>query len=295
MHDIEETRIGKFGLPITSPISDCSPKTLFFDFDLGDGYSCIPSCTIPNGRELQQRVHVGVNPNYIPTETEERTVYGLRLRQKRNNAVINATTFIDVVGKHNNIVLDMSSYPLQLNKTAIDDLIVATIALKYAQSNTVCLAHRGQTQSNAIYHSIAYHESSESVTDENGWLRQHPQVLALPWKPSVRRAERSNAIDVLCSGVLGDEVSIGQWQQYFTEPVNPLTPEDRKEWLAKQTGVVMSSDAFLPFRDNIDCAKQFGVMYIAHPGGSVRDEDIIEACDEHGITLIHTGLRLFHH
>ncbi|KAK6022227.1 hypothetical protein OSTOST_12083 [Ostertagia ostertagi] len=127
------------------------------------------------------------------------------------------------------------------------------------------------------------------------WLRQHPQVLALPWKPSVRRAERSNAIDVLCSGVIGDEVSVDHWQQYFTEPVNPLTPEDRKEWLAKQSGVVMSSDAFLPFRDNIDCAKQFGVMYIAHPGGSVRDEDIIEACDEHGITLIHTGLRLFHH
>ncbi|VDP41865.1 unnamed protein product [Heligmosomoides polygyrus] len=127
------------------------------------------------------------------------------------------------------------------------------------------------------------------------WLRQHPRVLDLPWKPSVRRAERSNAIDVLCSGVLGDEVSMDQWQQYFTEPVNPLTPEDRKEWLAQQTGVVMSSDAFLPFRDNIDCAKQFGVKFVAHPGGSVRDEEIIEACDEHGITLIHTGLRLFHH
>nr|CDJ89046.1 bifunctional purine biosynthesis protein PURH [Haemonchus contortus] len=127
------------------------------------------------------------------------------------------------------------------------------------------------------------------------WLRQHPVVLALPWKPSVRRAERSNAIDVLCSGVLGDEVSMDQWQQYFTEPVNPLTPEDRTEWMAKQTGVVMSSDAFLPFRDNIDCAKQYGVTYVAHPGGSVRDEDIVEACDEYGITLIHTGLRLFHH
>ncbi|RCN41836.1 hypothetical protein ANCCAN_12215 [Ancylostoma caninum] len=127
------------------------------------------------------------------------------------------------------------------------------------------------------------------------WLRQHPLVLSLPWKPTVRRAERSNAIDVLCSGVLGDEVSLDQWQQCFTEPVNPLTPEDRKSWLAQQTGVVMSSDAFLPFRDNIDCAKQFGVMFVAHPGGSVRDDEIIEACDGYGITLIHTGLRLFHH
>ncbi|EPB66683.1 hypothetical protein ANCCEY_14226 [Ancylostoma ceylanicum] len=134
------------------------------------------------------------------------------------------------------------------------------------------------------------------------WLRQHPLVLSLPWKPTVRRAERSNAIDVLCSGVLGDEVSLDQWQQCFSEPVNPLTPEDRKSWLAQQTGVVMSSDAFLPFRDNIDCAKQvlslnitpklkpsFGVMFVAHPGGSVRDDEIIEACDEYGITLIHTA------
>ncbi|EYB95016.1 hypothetical protein Y032_0164g3517 [Ancylostoma ceylanicum] len=91
------------------------------------------------------------------------------------------------------------------------------------------------------------------------------------------------------------QVSLDQWQQCFSEPVNPLTPEDRKSWLAQQTGVVMSSDAFLPFRDNIDCAKQFGVMFVAHPGGSVRDDEIIEACDEYGITLIHTGLRLFHH
>ncbi|VDL82598.1 unnamed protein product [Nippostrongylus brasiliensis] len=126
------------------------------------------------------------------------------------------------------------------------------------------------------------------------WLRQHPQVLALPWKPSVRRAERSNAVDVLCSGVLGDEV-----MKLFLWCVNDffelVVLEDRKEWLAQQTGVVMSSDAFLPFRDNIDCAKQFGVKFVAHPGGSVRDDDIIDACDEHGITLIHTGLRLFHH
>ncbi|XGW29535.1 hypothetical protein V3C99_008957, partial [Haemonchus contortus] len=226
-----------------------------------------------------------VNPNYVPTETEERTVFGLKLRQKRNSAVINATTFINVVGKHNN-----------LNKAATDDLIVATIALKYAQSNSVCFASRGQVigmgagQQSRIHCTRLAGEKSCSW-----WLRQHPVVLALPWKPSVRRAERSNAIDVLCSGVLGDEVSMDQWQQYFTEPVNPLTPEDRTEWMAKQTGVVMSSDAFLPFRDNIDCAKQYGVTYVAHPGGSVRDEDIVEACDEYGITLIHTGLRLFHH
>ncbi|KHJ94895.1 AICARFT/IMPCHase bienzyme [Oesophagostomum dentatum] len=243
-----------------------------------------------------------INPNYIPTETEERTVFGLRLRQKRNNAIINASTFTNVVGKHNN-----------LNKQATDDLIVATIALKYAQSNTVCFAHRGQVigmgagqQSRIHCTRLAgekacnwwgkAHDTRKGFIRKAGrWLRQHPLVLNLPWKPTVRRSERSNAIDVLCSGVLGDEISLDQWQQYFTEPVNPLTLEDRKSWLAQQTGVVMSSDAFLPFRDNIDCAKQFGVMYVAHPGGSVRDDEIIEACDEYGITIIHTGLRLFHH
>nr|CDJ91918.1 bifunctional purine biosynthesis protein PURH [Haemonchus contortus] len=154
---------------------------------------------------------------------------------------------------------------------------------------------RTNEQVDTLSISVRFMATGRSDHEIVRWLRQHPVVLALPWKPSVRRAERSNAIDVLCSGVLGDEVSMDQWQQYFTEPVNPLTPEDRTEWMAKQTGVVMSSDAFLPFRDNIDCAKQYGVTYVAHPGGSVRDEDIVEACDEYGITLIHTGLRLFHH
>lgn len=226
-----------------------------------------------------------INPNYLPSETEERTVFGLRLRQKRNNAVINAETFTNVVGKENG-----------LNKQAIDDLIVATIALKYAQSNSVCFAHRGQVIGMGAGQQSRIH-CTRLAGDKavNWWLRQHPTVLSLPWKNAIKRSEKSNAIDVMCSGVLGSEIAIDQWQQYFNEPVEPLAEEDRKQWLSQQTGVVMSSDAFLPFRDNVDCAKQFGVSYVAHPGGSVRDEEIKEACDEHGITLIHTGLRLFHH
>ncbi|CAP35252.2 Protein CBG17698 [Caenorhabditis briggsae] len=226
-----------------------------------------------------------INPNYLPSETEERTVFGLRLRQKRNNAVINAETFTNVVGKENG-----------LNKQAIDDLIVATIALKYAQSNSVCFAHRGQVIGMGAGQQSRIH-CTRLAGDKavNWWLRQHPTVLSLPWKNAIKRSEKSNAIDVMCSGVLGSEIAVDQWQQYFNEPVEPLAEEERKQWLSQQTGVVMSSDAFLPFRDNVDCAKQFGVSYVAHPGGSVRDEEIKEACDEHGITLIHTGLRLFHH
>ncbi|KAJ1372640.1 hypothetical protein KIN20_034842 [Parelaphostrongylus tenuis] len=226
-----------------------------------------------------------VNPSYVPTETEERTVFGLRLRQKRNNAKIDANTFSNVVGKHNN-----------LKKQSRDDLIVSTIALKYAQSNTVCFAHRGQVIGIGAGQQSRIHCTRLAGEKAcNWWLRQHPRVLALPWKATVRRAEKSNAIDVLCSGVLGREISLDQWQQCFTEPVSPLTPDERREWIEQLNDVVMSSDAFLPFRDNIDCAKQFGVQFVAHPGGSVRDDDIIDACNEYGITLIHTGLRLFHH
>uniref|UniRef100_A0A158P774 Bifunctional purine biosynthesis protein ATIC n=1 Tax=Angiostrongylus cantonensis TaxID=6313 RepID=A0A158P774_ANGCA len=196
-----------------------------------------------------------VNPNYIPTETEERTVFGLRLRQKRNNARIDSSTFSTVVGKHSN-----------LSKQSTDDLIVATIALKYAQSNTVCFAHRGQVIGIGAGQQSRIHCTRLAGEKAcNWWLRQHPRVLALPWKATVRRAEKSNAIDVLCSGVLGNEVSLDQWQQCFTEPVSLLTP------VPKLSGVVMSSDAFLPFRDNIDCAKQL-VVSVGLSCISLRDK-----------------------
>ena len=142
------------------------------------------------------------------------------------------------------------------------------------------------------------------------WLRQHPRVLALPWKQNIRRSEKSNTIDVFVSGVLGNEISSEQWSQHFNEPVEPFTSEERREWLSTLSDVSLSSDAFFPFRDNIDCAKQvrlivtiqlhitffqFGVKNIVTPGGSTRDDEIIEACDEYGLILIHSGLRLFHH
>uniref|UniRef100_A0AC35EW93 Phosphoribosylaminoimidazolecarboxamide formyltransferase n=1 Tax=Panagrolaimus sp. PS1159 TaxID=55785 RepID=A0AC35EW93_9BILA len=127
------------------------------------------------------------------------------------------------------------------------------------------------------------------------WLRQHQRVLALPWKQNIKRSEKSNTIDVLVSGVLGNEISSEQWSQHFTESVEPFTAEERREWLSTLSDVALSSDAFFPFKDNIDCANQFGVKYIVSPGGSTRDDEIIEACDEYGMVLIHSGLRLFHH
>ncbi|KHN83578.1 Bifunctional purine biosynthesis protein PURH [Toxocara canis] len=229
---------------------------------------------------------IKVDPKYMPSETEERTIFGLRLRQKRNTALIRASTFSNIVSKSK-----------ELPKSAIDDLIVATIAVKYTQSNSVCFAHRGQVigigagQQSRIHCTRLAGEKAASW-----WMRQYERVLGLPWKPTVRRSEKSNAIDAMVSGVLGSEISQEHWtNNYFTESIEPITTDERKKWLSKLHDVVVSSDAFFPFRDSIDCAKQFGVKYVASPGGSTRDEDVIEACDEYGMTLIHTGLRLFHH
>uniref|UniRef100_A0A915BRR5 Bifunctional purine biosynthesis protein ATIC n=3 Tax=Parascaris TaxID=6254 RepID=A0A915BRR5_PARUN len=228
---------------------------------------------------------IKVDPKYMPSETEERTIFGLRLRQKRNTAIINADTFTNIVSKST-----------ELPKSAIEDLIVATIAVKYTQSNSVCFAHRGQVigmgagQQSRIHCTRLAGEKAASW-----WLRQYDRVLALPWKPTVRRSDKSNAIDVMVSGVLGSETPTEHWNSHFTDPVEPITPDERKQWLSKLHDVVVSSDAFFPFRDSIDCASRFGVKYVASPGGSTRDEDVIEACNEYGMTLIHTGLRLFHH
>ncbi|VDD91521.1 unnamed protein product [Enterobius vermicularis] len=193
-----------------------------------------------------------IDPQYVPPEYEERTVFGLQLKQKRNSSCIKPEVFSNIVSKSK-----------ALPKSALDDLMVATIAVKYTQSNSVCYAYRGQVIGiGAGQQSRIHCMRLAGEKAMNWWMRQHKRVLDLPWKPSVKRAERSNAIDVIASGL---------------------------------ADVVVSSDAFFPFRDNIDCAKQYGVKYVVSPGGSNRDQDVIEACDEYGITLVHTQLRLFHH
>uniref|UniRef100_A0A0N5AXZ8 Phosphoribosylaminoimidazolecarboxamide formyltransferase n=1 Tax=Syphacia muris TaxID=451379 RepID=A0A0N5AXZ8_9BILA len=230
---------------------------------------------------------IKIDARYLPSECEERTIFGLRLKQKRNKALINPEVFSNIVSNSKNV---------SLPKSALIDLIVATIAVKYAQSNSVCFARRGQVigmgagqQSRILCTRLAGEKAA------SWWLKQHERALHLPWNPAVKRAERANAIDVMVSGVLGKEISEEYWGQHFVEPVQPFTADERKEWLSKLSEVAVSSDAFFPFRDNIDCAKQYGVKYVASPGGSTRDKDIIDACNEYGMTLIHTGVRLFHH
>ncbi|KAI6175366.1 AICAR transformylase/inosine monophosphate cyclohydrolase [Aphelenchoides bicaudatus] len=245
-----------------------------------------------------------IDPEYLPGEDEIRTIFGLKLKQKRNAAIITPETFQNVVSENkdasfkSNLRFDFNCLLFQLPKSAIDDLLVATIAVKYTQSNSVAFAQRGQLigigagQQSRIHCTRLAGEKAA-----NWWLRQHPRILELPWKANVKRAEKSNAIDQLVSGIhefapLNEQ---NHWNNFFTESVQAFTLEERREWLGKLQNVVISSDAFFPFRDNIDCAKQFGVKYIASPGGSNRDEDIIEAANQHGMVLVHTGLRLFHH
>ncbi|MFH4977094.1 hypothetical protein AB6A40_003803 [Gnathostoma spinigerum] len=226
-----------------------------------------------------------IDPKYMPSETEVRTVFGMKLRQKRNTAQISADTFKNIVSKSK-----------ELPKSAIDDLIVATIAVKYTQSNSVCFAYRGQVigmgagQQSRIHCTRLAGEKAA-----NWWMRHHSRIVNLPWKPSVKRADKSNVIDMLVSTRYPTSGMEFYWNSYFTEQVEFISEDERSQWLQRLSGVVVSSDAFFPFRDNIDCAKQFGVKYVASPGGSTRDADIIAACDEYNMTLIHTGLRLFHH
>jgi len=184
----------------------------------------------------------------------------------------------------------------ELSKEAIRDLLVATIALKYTQSNSVCYARDGQVIGiGAGQQSRIHCTRLAGDKADNWWLRQHPRLSKAVFKKGVKRAEISNMIDVYVNGTVGKEMDLKTWQNAFVEAPQMLTESDRNEWIAKLNGVALSSDAFFPFRDNIDRAKQSGVSFIASPGGSTNDTAVIEACNNYGITVIHTNLRLFHH
>lgn len=207
------------------------------------------------------------------------------LQQKRNDAKIDAKLFENIVSKNKNLPAE-----------AVTDLIVATLALKYTQSNSVAYAYRG-----AIIGIGAGQQSRIHCTRLAGgkadlwWLRHHPRVIDLPFKKGVKRAEKANAIDLYVSG---EELEGGEkehWESLFEGVVEPLSVKEKKEWAGKLDGVACSSDAFFPFPDNVHRARKSGVRYLAAPSGSVMDEECVKAADEHGIVFAHTSLRLFHH
>uniref|UniRef100_A0A8D0E6X2 Bifunctional purine biosynthesis protein ATIC n=1 Tax=Salvator merianae TaxID=96440 RepID=A0A8D0E6X2_SALMN len=226
-----------------------------------------------------------MDPSYEPDENEIRTLFGLYLMQKRNDGVIDRSLFKNIVTKNKT-----------LPESAVRDLIVASIAVKYTQSNSVCYAKNGQVIGIGAGQQSRIHCTRLAGDKANyWWLRHHPRVLSMKFKAGVKRAEISNAIDQYVTGTIGEDEDLVKWKALFEEVPALLTEAEKKAWIGKLNGVSLSSDAFFPFRDNVDRAKRSGVQFIVAPSGSTADQVVIEACDELGITLIHTNLRLFHH
>ena len=228
---------------------------------------------------------VCIDPGYVPRNTEYKDVYGVTFEQGRNELKINT----DMLG---NIVTINKELPEEAKR----DLIIALITLKYTQSNSVCYVKGGQAIGVGAGQQSRIHCTRLAGTKaDNWWLRQCPGVLELPFKKDISRPLRDNAIDVFISDDYDDVLRDGVWQDFFTSKPEPLSKKERGDWIAASSGVSLGSDAFFPFGDNIERAKKSGVSFIAQPGGSIRDDDVIRTCNDYGITMVFTGVRLFHH
>ncbi len=228
---------------------------------------------------------VRINPDYVPDPIERKQVFGVTFEQGRNNFEINNELL-------NNIVTENKYLP----DSARRDLIIALITLKYTQSNSVCYAFGGQAIGVGAGQQSRIHCTRLAGAKADTWLlRQHEKVLSLPFKPGIKRPDRDNAIDGYINKNEEDVCADGVWQRYFSERPEPLTDEQARKYLDSIHGVALGSDAFFPFSDNIERAHLSGVSFIAEPGGSVRDDAVIDCCDKYGITMAFTGMRLFHH
>lgn len=228
---------------------------------------------------------IQIDENYIPNEIEHKDCYGITFEQGRNELKIDN---------------DMLNHIVTENQTLTDeakrDLVISLITLKYTQSNSVCYAKDGQAIGIGAGQQSRIHCTRLAGNKADiWWLRQHPKVLNLPFKDNIRRADRDNTIDVYISDDCEDVIGEGNWQFAFTQQPEPLTREEKKEWLAQLSGVALGSDAFFPFGDNIERAHRSGVEFIAQPGGSIRDDHVIETCNKYHISMAFTGIRLFHH
>ena len=228
---------------------------------------------------------VQIDPDYVPREVEHKDVFGVTFEQGRNNFAINEALL-------DNIVTDNKDLP----DSAKRDMLVALITLKYTQSNSVCYVKDGQAIGVGAGQQSRIHCTRLAGNKADNWLlRQHPKTLALQFVPGIRRPDRDNAIDVYLSDEYMDVLADGVWQQTFAVKPEVLTAEEKREWIAKQSGVTVGSDAFFPFGDNVERARKSGVQYIVQPGGSIRDDHVIDTCNKYGIVMAFTGMRLFHH
>lgn len=320
------------GAGVGTPLSDTLKKIYFVD-DLGelspmacayarargadrmssygDFIALSDTCDVPTAKMIQREVSDGIiapdytpealeilkskrkgtyniikiDPSYKPEPIETKQVFGITFEQGRNELKIDNSLL-------ENIVTDNKVIPDDKKM----DLIISLIVLKYTQSNSVCYVKDGQAIGIGAGQQSRIHCTRLAGNKADiWWLRQAPQVLNLPFKDDIRRPDRDNTIDVYISDEFEDVIKDGEWQKYFTEQPKPFTKAEQKDWLKKNTGVCVGSDAFFPFGDNVERARKSGVEYIAQPGGSVRDDNVVSACNKYGIAMAFTNIRLFHH
>ena len=229
---------------------------------------------------------IKIDPAYVPAPIEHKQVFGITFEQGRNEIRLDDPTLFK------NIPTQNKNFPAE----ALRDLIISLITLKYTQSNSVCYVKDGQAIGIGAGQQSRIHCTRLAGNKaDTWWLRQCPKVMALPFKPGIRRADRDNTIDVYISDEYEDVLRDGTWQQFFTERPEVFTVEEKRAWIAQNKGVALGSDAFFPFGDNIERAHKSGVEYIAQAGGSIRDDHVIDTCDKYGIAMAFTGVRLFHH
>lgn len=228
---------------------------------------------------------IKIDPEYVPNPIETKDVYGVTFEQGRNELVINDELFANVVTENK-----------EIPESAKIDLAIAMITLKYTQSNSVCYVKGGQAIGIGAGQQSRIHCTRLAGNKADNWfLRQNPKVLSLPFKEKIGRADRDNTIDVYMSDDYMDVLADGVWENFFTEKPEVLTREEKRAWLDKLTDVSLCSDAFFPFGDNVERAHRSGVKYIAQPGGSIRDDNVIETCNKYNMAMCFTGIRLFHH
>ncbi len=229
---------------------------------------------------------IKIDPNYKPDPVETKQCFGITFEQGRNEIKLNDPALFE------NIPTKQKTFTEEAKR----DLMIALITLKYTQSNSVCYVKDGQAIGIGAGQQSRIHCTRLAGNKADiWWLRQSPKVMNLPFKQDIRRADRDNTIDVYISDDYEDVLADGTWQMFFTEKPEPMTREEKKAWIAKNTDVALGSDAFFPFGDNIERAHRSGVKYIAQAGGSVRDDNVIDTCDKYNITMAFTGVRLFHH
>ena len=269
---------------------ECDEETAFLinrevsDGVIAPGYSERALEILKNKRKGTYNV-IQIDPSYKPNPIERKQVFGVTFEQGRNEVKIDESLFTEFPTKVNTFTAE-----------AKRDLLIALITLKYTQSNSVCYAKDGQAIGIGAGQQSRIHCTRLAGNKADIWfLRQHPKVMALPFKEGIRRADRDNTIDVYISDDYEDVLADGMWEQFFSVKPEPITCEEKKAWLAKMDNVALGSDAFFPFGDNIERAHKSGVRFIAQPGGSVRDDNVIETCDKYGMAMAFTHVRLFHH